>query len=140
MTRLGNLASARQFLAGTLMDNILLLLSLLGIVVAWFAIHASISSGPPTAYIYHDEILLATYPLPADDRVIHFDADGKLGTSEIVIDRHGARMAHSPCPTQHCVLSGAHRHIGDMIACVPNHILISIRGADTMGGLDAVAE
>jgi len=140
MTSLGKLSPARQFLAGTMTDNLLLLLSLAGIAAAWFIIHTSIGAGPPTAYIYHGDILLATYPLPEDDRIIHFDADGEIGTSEIIIDRLGARMAHSPCPTQYCVLSGAHKHIGDQIACVPNHILISIRGGDKQGGLDAVAE
>lgn len=128
-------------LAGTMADYILLAIVLAGIIASWFAIHASIGGGVPTAYIYHDSVLVATYPLPGDDRVIHFDADGEIGTSEIIIDRSGARIARSPCPTQHCVLSGAHRHIGDMIACVPNHILVSIRGAGEMHNtFDAVAE
>lgn len=131
----------KQILAGTWTDRLLLLLALAGIVSSWFAIHALIASGPPTVYIYHGDTLLATYPLPHDNETIHFDAGGELGTSEVVIDRHGARIVSSPCTTKLCVLSGIHKHAGDMIACVPNHILVSIRGSgENRSGLDAVVE
>jgi len=127
--------------AGTRTDYLILLLALAGIAGSWFIVRAGLGNGAPTAYIYRDKVLLATYPLPDDDRVIHFDADGKLGVSEISIDHHGVRITSSPCTTQRCVLSGVHKHIGDMVACVPNHILVSIRGSGSAdGSLDAVVE
>jgi len=65
--------------------------------------------------------------------------EGDLGPSEIIIDEHGARIAASPCSSQRCVLSGAHTHAGDIIACVPNRILITLRGSDRTA-FDAIVE
>lgn len=127
--------------AGTRTDYLILFLALACIIMAWSVIRSGIGNGTPTVYIYRDKVLLATYPLPDNDRVIHFDADGELGVSEITIDRHGVRFTRSPCVTKHCVLSGTHRHIGDMAACVPNHILVTIRGTEKAGeSFDAVVE
>ncbi|MDQ6992181.1 MAG: NusG domain II-containing protein [Mariprofundus sp.] len=127
-------------LTGTWADRIILLSCLTLIAVAWLFIHALMASGPAQAAIYYNKTLLATYPLPQTGQAsIHFEAMGKLGISEITIDQQGARITSSPCITQQCVLSGAHRHSGDMIACVPNQILVTIRGrSDTQ--FDAIAE
>lgn len=102
-----------------------------------------IGSGPPMVSIYHDDTLLAVYPLPENGKAIHFQAGGEIGVSEILINAHGARFTSSPCTSQRCVLSGVHRHAGDIIACVPNRILVSIRGQtakDHAPMLDALAE
>ena len=92
------------------------------------------------ADIYHGDTLVATYPLPQKgENPIHLQVKGELGLSEIIIDQQGARIASSPCPTQRCVLSGPHRHAGDLIACVPNRILITLRG-HTESTYDAIVE
>ncbi|PIP03025.1 MAG: hypothetical protein COW18_03000 [Zetaproteobacteria bacterium CG12_big_fil_rev_8_21_14_0_65_54_13] len=127
-------------LQGTRADRLLLLAALTTIVVAWLMIRSLMASGPAVAAVFHGDTLLATYPLPlAGEQAIHFEAEGELGSSEIIIDQHGARIAASPCATQQCVLSGAHRHAGDMIACVPNRILVTIRGS-AEARFDAIVE
>ncbi|OIO72539.1 MAG: hypothetical protein AUJ57_05685 [Zetaproteobacteria bacterium CG1_02_53_45] len=129
-----------QLLKGGKTDRLLLLVALSAIVFSWFVIQAQISAGPAMAEIYHGQILLATYPLPqAGEPEQRFQVDGELGETVVVLDKQGARITSSPCSTQHCVLSGAHRHAGDIIACVPNHILISIRGKSA-SGYDAIVE
>ncbi|MFQ5345365.1 MAG: NusG domain II-containing protein [Mariprofundus sp.] len=129
-----------DILKGTWTDRLLLLVSLLAIVAVWMAIRANISSGPPMADIYHADILVATYPLPhRGEAAIHLQVEGELGLSDIVIDEQGARIVSSPCASQRCVLSGSHRHAGDMVACVPNRILIALRGHD-VSAFDAVVE
>ncbi|MDX8404822.1 MAG: NusG domain II-containing protein [Mariprofundus sp.] len=127
-------------LKGTRMDRALLLVCLVLVVGAWLLIQSLMVSGPAVAAVYHGKTLLATYPLPLPGQPdIHLEVEGELGLSDIVIDQDGARIASSPCRTQQCVLSGAHKHAGDMIACVPNRILITIRGrADSR--FDAIVE
>jgi len=127
-------------LKGTRADRLLLLAGLTLIAAAWLGIQTLMTSGPAVAAIYHGNTLLATYPLPVSGQpAIHFEAQGELGLSDIVIDQDGARIAASPCTTQQCVLSGAHRHAGDMIACVPNRILVAIRGS-AKARFDAIVE
>lgn len=126
---------------GSWADRIMLLLVLVGIYAAWLTIQAQVSAGPAMAEIYHGNTLLATYPIPsAGAAPIHLHVDGDLGTSEIIIDEHGARIASSPCSSQRCVLSGAHIHAGDMVACVPNKILIALHGSHQASAFDAIVE
>ncbi len=129
-----------EALKGTWTDRLLLLVSLAAIMAGWIMIQAYVSSGPAMAEIYHADTLVATYPLPQKgEPPIHLQVEGELGPSEIVIDEQGARIASSPCATQRCVLSGPHRHAGDMVACVPNRILITLRG-HAESGFDAIVE
>jgi len=132
--------SMRHALKGTWTDRLLLLATLVCIVAAWLLIQARVAAGPVVVDIYHADTLLATYPLPQQGEApIHFQAEGELGASEIMIDAHGARIVSSPCTTQRCVLSGAHQHAGDMIACVPNRVLVALRG-NAESAFDAVVE
>ncbi|MDX8407996.1 MAG: NusG domain II-containing protein [Mariprofundaceae bacterium] len=132
--------SLSQLLKGRWMDRALLLLALLGIALSWVVIQRSIAAGPPLAEIYHGDTLLASYRIPEPGQPpVHFEAEGDLGLSEIEIASDGARMLASPCSSQRCVLSGTHRHAGDLIACVPNRILITIRGSRD-DRFDAVVE
>ena len=129
-----------EALKGTWADRLLLLLSLTLIAAAWLFIRSAEANGPAVAEIYRGDMLLATYPLPEPGQpAIHFQAEGEIGPTEIRIDHEGARIAAAPCAGQRCVRSGAHRHAGDFIACVPNRMLVAIRGSDA-SRLDAVVE
>ncbi len=126
---------------GSWTDRLLLLASLITIFYAWQWIDAEVSSGPPLVMIYHDDKLLARYAFPEDGKPIHFHAKGELGISEIVIDADGARFLSSPCTTEYCVSRGHRKKHGDIIACVPNRILIAIEGSHKQNGtLDAIVE
>ena len=136
--------SFRQCLKGTWADRIMLFLLLLGITFLWLQIQKNLSQGIPTAYVYHGKQLLATYPLPKDDTVIHVPAQGEIGISDIEISRAGIRFVSSPCSTRHCVLSGIKQQTGSVIACVPNHIMVVLRGFEEKHGknmhFDAITE
>jgi len=125
---------------GSWTDRILLLLSLIGIAMSWQWIHTAIGNGPPMVMIYHNDMLLARYPIPENGEAIHFHAHGELGDSEILIDKNGARFVNSPCTTRYCVARGQRKEHGDVIACVPNHIMIAIEGSTDANALDAVIE
>jgi len=134
------LPNIQNALKGTWTDRILLLVSILCIIFSWFVIQTNIATGPAVAEIYHGSTLIATYPLPQKGQAaIYFELEGDLGLSEVIIDEQGARISSSPCSSQRCVLSGSHRHAGDMIACVPNRILITLRGSAN-SYFDAIVE
>jgi len=127
-------------LKGTWTDRVILLLSLGAIISLWFVIQARITAGPAMADIYHGDTLVATYPLPQPgEPPVHLQVEGELGLSDITIDQQGASITSSPCASQRCVLSGPHRHAGDLIACVPNRILITLRG-HAEAAFDAIVE
>ena len=125
-----NAVSFRQCLKGTWLDRLVLILLLITIAFLWVQIKQNLSQGVPTAYIYHGKQLLASYPLPTDNKVIHVPAQGEMGISDIEISKQGIHFVSSPCSTHHCTLSGHKKHTGSVIACVPNHIMVAIRGSD----------
>ena len=117
-------------------DYALLLLVLFAIGMAAYQLRQDAGS-TPMVHIYHGQTLLATYPLQSK-QTIHFTAYGDVGTSEVWIERGKVHIIHSSCRTKACVLSGEHHRIGDMIACVPNRILVTIEGKQH--ALDAISQ
>ena len=55
--------------------------------------------------------------------------DGPLGQTRLVIDEQGVRISESPCPRKICVSMGVAKHTADLLACVPNRILVHIDGS-----------
>ncbi len=129
--------SLRQVIQGTWGDRFLLLLILIGIGVSWLHVHALAGSGEAMVTIYHGQTQLAQYPLHTP-KPIHFTARGELGDSEIMIAHNSVFFLKSPCRNKLCILAGHKHRIGDMIACVPNRILVAISG--TARRFDAVVE
>lgn len=133
-------SSLKRKLLGNPTDRVLLALALIGIGFCWQFIHARLAAGEPMVAIYHGRTLLARYPLHVRQPV-HYTALGDLGPAEIEIDRQGVHFTDSPCHGKNCIRAGHKHQIGDVIACVPNRILVAINGARNSGtGFDAVAE
>ncbi len=122
-------SSFLRCLQGSWVDRGLLIGLLIVIIGLWFYIQNELNDGEATAYIYHQQQLLAVYPLPTDEQVIQVAAVGELGISDIEISRLGIRFRHSPCATQYCTASGHKNYTGSVIACVPNHIMVVLRGS-----------
>ncbi|MDQ6960510.1 MAG: NusG domain II-containing protein [Mariprofundaceae bacterium] len=129
--------SLRQAMKGTWADRFLLILILIGIGLSWQFVHMQADGGEAMVTIYHGQTQLAQYPLHTQ-KPVHFMAKGELGDSEIVIDGKGVYFLESPCRNKLCILAGHKHKIGDMIACVPNRILVAING--TAKRFDAVVE
>jgi len=126
------------WLRGSITDRVLLVCCLLLIGFLWWYVQQQLGDGPPHVYVYHNQTLLAHYPL--DDAARDFDAQGDIGISRIHIEHSKVSMTVAPCRHKQCILSGEHHHTGDVIACVPNHILVVIRGGRTELTPDAIAE
>lgn len=69
------------------------------------------------------------------DRTLH--VEGALGEVKVVVRDGSAWVEDSSCPDHVCVMRGAVSASGEAIACVPNHVFITIGGERT-DGLDAV--
>lgn len=63
------------------------------------------------------------------------EVEGRLGKSVIEISNGGARFVHSCCPNHLCVKRGWVSKSGDMIACVPNGIIVRIIGKCEYDGI-----
>ena len=71
----------------------------------------------------------------SDNPTIRYDLDkdrqlkiqGTIGESIIEIKARQARFIHSPCRNQFCVLHGWVSHNGDITACLPNQMSISLQ-------------
>ena len=59
----------------------------------------------------------------------HITVDGIRGPVEIDIDAGGVAVTSADCPQQICRRTGRIHRAGAMIVCVPNHLLVHLRGA-----------
>ncbi|HXH65184.1 MAG TPA: NusG domain II-containing protein [Mariprofundaceae bacterium] len=145
MPSLATAAPARQdlrrLLSGTRIDRLLLIAGLACIAALWLWLQREVPAGPPMVLIYHGKHLIAEYPIPSEGAPIHVQAKGDIGVSDIVIDTHGVHFESSPCIGKQCILAGTKHHPGDIIACVPNRILVSIRGSGARDdGYDGIVQ
>jgi hypothetical protein len=145
MPSLATAAPARQdlrrLLTGSGADRLLLALAIAAIAALWLWLQREVPAGPPMVMIYHGKHLLAEYPIPTGGAPIHVHAKGDIGVSDIVIDTHGVHFESSPCIGKQCILAGTKHHAGDIIACVPNRILVSIRGSGARNdGYDGIVQ
>jgi hypothetical protein len=99
---------------------VLLMLSLTGIVSI-----AAMPEGSRVLVTCGDDLCF-TAPL---DQPRTLAIDGPLGQTKIVIDEKGVRIIESPCPRKRCVSMGVAKHTADLLACVPNRILVHIDGS-----------
>lgn len=74
------------------------------------------------------------------DQAYSVDLEGPLGKTHLVIDEQGARITASPCPRKLCLAMGPAKHSGDLLACVPNQIMVRIdRSNDTEAAYDLLS-
>jgi len=64
---------------------------------------------------------------------------GVRGETVVEITDHEVRVISSSCPNKFCIKSGAIKNPGEMIICVPNHVVVRIDGRKTKT-LDAITE
>ncbi len=100
----------------------LVILILLSVSLAGIAWVASAPKGTHVVVTGGEQIIF-TAPL---DQLHSVDLDGPLGQTRLVIDNQGARIVSSPCPRKICISMGSARHTGDLLACVPNRIMVNI--------------
>lgn len=63
---------------------------------------------------------------------------GPLGTTTVVVKDKRVKITDSPCQQKVCVKMGWKYKRGEMIACLPNEVIIRIPGKDKM--VEAITE
>ena len=54
---------------------------------------------------------------------------GPIGVTVVSVSESGVRVLDSPCPQKICMGMGSVSRDGELVACVPNSVLIRIEGA-----------
>lgn len=98
---------------------LLAVVGLLGLALLWLA--------PPGRRIVVTDGERLLYQARLDQAGL-VDIDGPLGTSRLRLDPDGARIVQAPCPLKICMQMGPVRRQGELIACVPNRILVQVEG------------
>jgi hypothetical protein len=60
----------------------------------------------------------------------HITIAGALGKSVIEIKDRRVRFIEAPCQNKLCIHSGWLRHDGELAACIPNGVTVSVVGRD----------
>jgi hypothetical protein len=65
---------------------------------------------------------------------------GPLGDTVIKIEGGTVRVIDSACPNDLCIKMGSISSAGDAVVCVPNHVIVTIRGGKSDEELDGVTK
>jgi len=105
------------------LDRLIVTTLLLTVLASFFLLGAR----PPgeRVLVERDGRLLFSAPL-GENRVV--DLAGPLGATRLEIRDGRARILASPCPTKACIGMGAIARRGELLACVPNDLLVRIDG------------
>jgi hypothetical protein len=73
--------------------------------------------------VNHREVATVTLNKNSD-----FNVQGALGEITLQIEKNSIRVRRSSCPNQVCVRQGAVGRPGEMLVCVPNRLVVWLRG------------
>lgn len=75
--------------------------------------------------VYAGERLVFAGPLNQERQL---DVHGPLGDTRVEIHGGKVRVLDSPCPRKICISMGVAYRSGDLLACVPNRVVVRIEG------------
>jgi len=78
--------------------------------------------------IYQGDRLFYAGPLNQDRQL---RVKGPLGTTQVNIHAGAVSVTDSPCPRKICIGMGRVKQSGDLLACVPNEVVVRIAGQET---------
>ena len=128
------------------MDNSLVKLKnndliLIGVLLAGFAVLMVMlmltKSGGTYAVVSVDSVEVASFPLNQD---ITYEIDGYNGGRNTLIIKDGkAHLEDSSCPDHLCEHMGKIHKVGQSIICLPNRVVVEIRGAGKDPDYDTIS-
>lgn len=111
--------------------GIILFLVLVALFSLWFSLGRSVGH---YVVIYEGDKLVFTAPLGQERSTkLH----GPLGETQVEIHSGKVRVTSSPCARKVCIGMGAIHRSGDLLACVPNRVVVRIEG--DQGGYDLLS-
>jgi hypothetical protein len=94
------------------------------------------SSSPGRALVSVGRVVVLTLPLERDaERTV----STRLGRVRLEVADGSVRVVESGCPQQLCVRMGKKSRAGELIACVPNALVVRLEGAADPDAPDAVS-
>lgn len=117
----------------TLADRFVIVLAI-GIVTALYAMLWQTPAAGAVVRIRHDHHIVEELSLQ-EARTVHIA--GQLGDTVVEIKDQQVRFVSSPCPNKVCILHGWFNLQGEVMACVPNDVIVEILGQDAR--FDALA-
>jgi hypothetical protein len=117
-------------------DWILAVIILTASVVAFLFISGKDSQAGASALLYCDGRLIESYDLSQDQVVTQQVGEHQL---RLEINTGRIRVVDSDCPRQICKHAGWISGQNQTIVCVPDRVLIEIKGLAGSSGLDAVS-
>ena len=118
----------------TVADKILIIMIIIGIIGLFIYYRSTDQEGRKVRIEAPEQI----YFLPFDQTTV-IKVKGTLGSSQIEINLSGARFNTSPCLHKICIKNGWIRLAGEVAACVPNRVILTVEGKALPKGLDAVS-
>ncbi len=106
--------------------DVVIILCLLGLAAFFFIINDK-GEGSRVRIEYNGDLYTEIYYMSLEEneeRIIH------LNGTVIVVDKNGAYLAESECPTKSCVRSGRINRVGQTVVCIPQRVSIRIEGGN----------
>ena len=112
-------------------DAVIFLLALASI--GFFAFKAYFKPMEITQVLIEGQNQSWTFPLDAEETV---NVKGPLGTTVVRIHGNQAWVESSPCDNKICVSAGLLHRSGEFASCLPNKVLVMVKGSDVPGDID----
>ncbi len=119
------LASLRSLVSETTPADRIVSIGLIALSLILAAGLRSPASSPREARVTVDGREAVTLSLASDRRVV---VEGLRGPVTLEVREGAVRVVESPCPQRICVAMGERRRTGELIACVPNALVIVLGG------------
>lgn len=107
----------------TRLDRLIVVVLLALCVLVFIAL--GLRSPGQSVQVRQNQETLFNAPL-AEDRSV--ELQGPLGVTRLEIANGRARIVASPCPYKVCIGMGAIHRQGEIVACVPNRLLVQVVG------------
>lgn len=107
---------------------------IIGIVILLGVIYMFFQGNNVGSYaeIYSDGELYGTYSLNKDTVI---DIESEFGTNKVVIEKGRIFVSEASCPDKNDVKQGKINKSGQSIICLPNRLIISIKGGEIFDAL-----
>jgi len=112
--------------------GIIIIAVLLAVLVIFAVIFYSTRRTGNMVIISHNGKVTGRYAL-SDDREIRIKDTGGKVTNVVCIRNGQVYMKEADCPDQICVHQGRKSKDGESITCLPNKVVVEVRGADRSG-------
>lgn len=111
--------------ASSAADKLLLLTLVLALAGLYFYVYQPKTGAEKVAIHIGNELYLSE-PLNQQKTI---NVTGELGDSVVEIDHGKVRFLNSPCRNKVCIHHGWAEHNGEVVACLPNRVTLSVSGS-----------